>query len=72
MLAIYGGPRGRSMTHENPEPACASGDCQGSGHMAHLLPAPQVPQAQTLAITLEGVTSATQDTEHWDGKLSPH
>lgn len=47
MLAIYGGPR----VHENPEPGCASGDCQG-----------QVPQAETSAITPKGAHSTTRDT----------
>lgn len=58
MLAIYGGPR----VHENPEPGCASGDCQGSGHTASQLPAPQVPQAETSAITPKGAPSTTRDT----------
>lgn len=58
MLAIYGGPR----VHENPELGCASGDCQGSGHLASQLPAPQVPQAETSAITPKGAPSTTRDT----------
>lgn len=62
MLAIYGGPR----VHENLELGCASGDCQGSDHLAS---APGAP-SRDISDNAEGCPF--HHPGHGNRKISPH